>query len=471
MVNDRNAGFPRFNPPFLKALGIGLSVAAFLFLEALLLTQDSKLFDVLALILTVVPVAIYFGIKRPLLFPFALFLALVPFDTLLLVSRAGTLTKFLAILSGFAALVFLIRTKKAVPTSRSLLWWGVVAFWMTASVAWALDATLSWKYISTFLQLFSLYAIISMLPVTGKDLKVLLAAVVLGGTAAGAYGAYYFLHQPALLQERLFIANAETTVDPNLFGAALILPISLAVMSVLRMRRLGLKALYALPVAIMFGALLFTGSRGAILAVGVMFLYFFFRTPFRTQVGAVLATGIAMSFVVAPHIWTRFAQAGATGGAHRIPIWHIGFAAFQQHWLIGAGIGNFVTAYDQVFLKAATLFTQWSRAPHNLLLGTAAELGVVGLFFMLTAWFYQFKTVAHIKKGDAAYDLRVALEGSIIALFVASMFLDVIFTKFAWSTFLMLAILRSYTFTTGRRGDEKFVNRAIEHRAIHGKGY
>ncbi len=47
----------------------------------------------------------------------------------------------------------------------------------------------------------------------------------------------------------------------------------------------------------------------------------------------------------------RFADAEHTGAAGRFGIWKVGMEAFKQHWLLGAGIGNYRAVYNSVFIQ------------------------------------------------------------------------------------------------------------------------
>ena len=44
---------------------------------------------------------------------------------------------------------------------------------------------------------------------------------------------------------------------------------------------------------------------------------------------------------------------------------------------------------------------------------------------------------------DPDYALRLALEGALIGLFVAALFLDVMITKYVWLAFMLAALLRN----------------------------
>lgn len=85
----------------------------------------------------------------------------------------------------------------------------------------------------------------------------------------------------------------------------------------------------------------------------------------------------------------------------------------------------------------------WHRAPHNLLVGTAVELGIVGLALLFVAWYVQFRQLRDIPRGDEFYPMRIALEAAVIGTFIAALFLDVMIFKYVWLTFMLIALVRN----------------------------
>ena len=59
----------------------------------------------------VAPALLVLALKRSYLFPYGLYVVLVPFDNMLKISGSGTLTKFLGIASAFFIAVYAFRRK------------------------------------------------------------------------------------------------------------------------------------------------------------------------------------------------------------------------------------------------------------------------------------------------------------------------------------------------------------------------
>jgi len=150
----------------------------------------------------------------------------------------------------------------------------------------------------------------------------------------------------------------------------------------------------------------------------------------------VICGAIGSLFVTS--IWERFSTALSTGGAGRLSIWMVGMQAFKKYWLLGAGLGNFQDAYDRAYISVyQQINAHWSRPAHNIILGAAVELGVIGLTILLFAWFSQYKVLSTNDKHNAYYDVAIALQGALVGSFVASLFSDSMYDKYTWLVFML----------------------------------
>jgi len=395
------------------------------------------------------PVAIYLAITRPLLFPFGLYVVLIPFDNLLGISHWGTLTRLAAICSGLAVAFWAVRKRQILPVRPPVILWGMFVLWSAATFSWALNISpYAQASLGTLVQLFLLYAALSLIPVTDRDLSVIIMCVILGAVAAAAFGLYLYTHGMANYGGRLYInlgassshSLSQDRIDPNAFAAALLLPMSLSLMRFLSARRLWGKIAWFSMTLLLLTAIVESGSRGALLAVACIFGFFLWKSRFRAQLLPVAVVGVIGSLFVAS-IWERFSTAFSTGGAGRLSIWMVGVQAFKKYWLLGAGLGNFQDAYDRVYVSVyQQINAHWSRPAHNTVLGAAVELGVIGLTIMLLAWFAQYKVIATNNKRSAYYDVSIALQGALVGLFVASLFSDSMYEKYTWLVFMLITL-------------------------------
>jgi hypothetical protein len=437
---------PRGNLAARAALA-GIAVSGVVAAYAGVALAGTKTGLALSMLCTLGPALLYAALTSPILFPFGLYAGLTPFDNMLDIPSFGTVTRMLGAAAAIAMIFYLLRTKRFADPPRALVWWILLYLWMAASLFWAIEPDRSIQILSTAVQLFALYLVVTMFVVRLSDLRRLIVLVILGGAASSLYGIYLYMHG-VNLQQRLSIAsgaNDSSVVDPNQFAAALVVPIALAFLAVTTSKNLAFRILAGTMGAVMLLALALSGSRGAMVGLLATVLYVVWRSPNRLRL--LLAFG-SIAAVVAAFSWSylenRFQLAAVNGGAGRLDIWRVGLLAFQQNWLLGAGYADFQFAYDRAYIHVFQPFaTQWDKASHDLLLGTGVELGVIGLVLTLLAWWGQYKMLDPIGRGDARYPLRVTLQGCVLGLFVVALFSDIMIQKFIWLLFMLVVLTRN----------------------------
>jgi O-antigen ligase len=405
---------------------------------------------VLALVAVLAPITAYAALTSPLVFPFCLFVILIPFDNLITISAFGSLTKFLGLMCAAAIGLWLFRRRKYVVPDRAILAWSVFVLLAIASATWAIDPKQVLSPLFTMILLFLLYAELSFVPIDNRTLTIVIQAVILSGAIAAAYGAYLFHSGVDIAASgRLIIgtnsvADTGNHIDPNEFAAALLLPISLSLVASVEARRM-LVRLVAMACLVLLGAgIAFAGSRGSLVAIFAMLIFLLIRSRKRLLLGGVGVAGLGIALASYSNVLQRFGDVAASGGAGRLEIWKVGLAAFIQHPIFGAGFGNFTAAYNQAYLLVSlTKNMYWNEAPHNNLILVGVELGVVGLAIFLYAWWTQFRTLRAVTTDDPYYTLRVALEAALVALFVASLFLGTLSDKYLWLAFILVMLTRN----------------------------
>jgi O-antigen ligase len=428
-----------FSPVVLVLAVVVLSVTA-----AYLLAGGSKKDIALALAVAAGPVLLYLAIKRPFVFPFGLYAVLVPFNHLSYVQGLGTMTKLAGILASAALIFYVVRTKRWVRPPRVLFAWLAFVTWICASVLWAVNPDGSLYVIGILLQLFALFAVTAIVQVSPRELRAVLVLVALGGIAAAIYGGKLFLAGAQTESRRLFLEGAvqHESVDPNHFSASLLLPIALVLVYALYTHGVFRKlAAYCGLAALLLG-IYASGSRGALVATAAIMVVVFWRTRRWLELAFVTVTGIVLSLAVNASTWARFSV--DPSGSGRTSIWLIGAHAFAQRPLFGWGIGNFADAYDQWVLRLySPIFTKWGRAPHDFVLMTGVELGIVGLALLMWVIVEQARALRHIGPQDELYAIRVALESALIGILVVSFFLDTLYWKYTWLVFTAVVLARS----------------------------
>lgn len=404
----------------------------------------------LAACIYIFPIALFFAVRRPWIFPVALYAVMVPSDSYLNFTQltgGSSLTKVAAILATAAMAFQLFRSKKFVNPGGATLAWTCYAIWCSLTLLWGFnvnDDVLSWWF--TLLQLLAFYVVLIVAPIDEKDFQVVFNSFIVGAMFASLFGAYTFgVGGHKIVNEGRLKAyfNPDNKLVSDLFSASFVFPISIVTMNVLRTKWSVKKFALIFVWAVLLVGQLIVGSRGGLLADAMVFVYYVIKGRYRSQILFLAGLALLTSFAFPTSTWGRFLKPDPSGGSGRIEIWKVGLAALKDHWLIGGGFGNFPQLYNKYFL---TVFNQyyehWSRAPHNIILQAWVEIGVIGLGLMLWGWWTTFKSMDHIPKGHPLYDWRIAYEGGIGGTFIAAIFVGVMLYKFTWFSFTLTALYR-----------------------------
>ena len=383
---------------------------------------------------------------RPIVFPFAIYLFLVPFDALLQ-TGSGTITKFLAAASMGIVLLTIVDRRRLIAPPLVVALWGLFLAWNVASFIWSEDAFYQINLLNGTAQLFALLAIFSMVAIPWKDVKALLVAVVAGGVTCAAYGAYLFQQgsvSSGTASTRLTVALSKTqSINADHFSAALVFPFALAIVGALHLR--GWQKIGAmLSALVLIVGIAASGTRGSLIAVGVIWLYLMIAYRHRIQLAILGAVCVAGSAAM-PSVWMRFTDASQGEAGGRYSIWAIAWDAFRHHWLLGIGTGQFRLAYGESYIATATgrLVHPWAEDAHNLIASTAVELGIIGLLLVLGAWYAQFRLGTNIPRSSPMFHARIAVQAGTLGLFVNSLSVDMLFYKYLWIVFTIGVIVRN----------------------------
>lgn len=398
------------------------------------------------------PPALYAAIRRPLVFPFCAYILVMPFDTLGRLGGFGTITKLVGLLCAAALILRLLRGRDAVPTPRAVLAWLALLGWMLLSTLWALEPADSLPLVAQYASLLALYAVLSMMPATQFELDAVLGSTLVASVAAAAYGAWMFARgEDVLTSSRVIIRNGDFYIDPNNFATALVLPFAIAVTWLLGANSRLVRVAMIPALLLLAAGVAASGSRGGALAVLAMFLWLVVRSRRRIAAAALLAASLGAALAANPGLVQRFAEARSTDAAGRTDIWRVGLLALRDHWTIGAGVGNFANAFDHEYLNVfARYVLGWHWAAHNTFLEAAVELGLVGVVLLVVALCLQVSMLRVVGRDDPLFEIRVALEGALVGLLVASLSGTILNQKFTWLCFAAAALVRARALVAAR---------------------
>jgi O-antigen ligase len=224
----------------------------------------------------------------------------------------------------------------------------------------------------------------------------------------------------------------------NQFAASLIGPLALAMGCFVGSRNWIGRLVFLGALGSICAAIYLTGSRGALLGVVVMAIVFVFRFRSHWQVLLVVCLLLIVATVMPAAFIDRIVSVADkdSTGAGRTAIWAVGIEALETFGLFGGGFRSFPEIYGRTVPLNPM---QGGRAPHNVYLGTWVEVGIIGLVLMLMALGAHLWAVHRARGlGSAKFATRAA-EAACYGLLATSFFSDVMWTKFFWLPWIILA--------------------------------
>ncbi|ADY57271.1 O-antigen polymerase [Syntrophobotulus glycolicus DSM 8271] len=188
-----------------------------------------------------------------------------------------------------------------------------------------------------------------------------------------------------LLVEPVLRVNA-TFVDPNIFARFLILAIVANLVLQTFEKEREKKLLYSLSLPVLLGELALTSSRGGMLTLIVILAVALVLLPNRKAIlglGALGVFGSILFWAVKPEVLSRIlalTQNLNDTSPQRLYLWKVGIAIFQDHPLIGTGLGTFQSVFLQEYAHYQTV--AGATVSHTTILTIASELGIAGLLVL-----------------------------------------------------------------------------------------
>lgn len=403
------------------------------------------------------PIVLYLALQWPIESVFALYVLLVPFDNLLGAGSFGTITKFLGMVAGAFLLLWLVHRERVSFKSQPLRVIFLFGLWMLASALWSIDQSSSLQVIPTYLGLIVLYAVVTMVPMSTTQFRILLLLTLVGGALAAAYGVHAFYGNPLLSQERpenrrLVITVGQSAIDPNQFADSLLFPFCIAGMWALRARRFVQLAACAAVLVLLVTAVMLSGSREGFLGLVLIAGYYALRSRYRFRLAVTATCATLAASGLQSSMFVRLATAFQTGGSGRTSVWAVALEAAKHRPIQGYGIGAFQTVYDWFYLNTYQPYTNgWDSPAHNIVAHYLVETGVVGLALIVAFFWSQFRSLRVVEAGDVLYDDRIIMEAALLAIAFVSLSIDLFYYKYAWLVFFMLALMRNAALTRQER--------------------
>ncbi len=280
---------------------------------------------------------------------------------------------------------------------------------------------------------FIVFSLVLYNGVTNRgQLDVLLAVVVLAGTAVSVYGILQYLFRwgyqsAAWVDSDMFssiLFRVPSTLDnPNMLGQYLILIIPIGGAKLLAQRDWPGRIFYFLCCTLMCVCMILTFSRGAwlgLLFAGVVFAMLL--NP-RLILLAPLALA-ALWFILPDTVISRFTSIGNMSDAstsYRFYIWMGTLAMLKNYWLCGIGPG--AEAFNMVY-PAYSYNGISAPHSHNLFLQIVCDAGIaaLGVFLILIFVYFRMMCTALSRERDWTSRLyQIAFTGGVCGFLVQAM--------------------------------------------------
>jgi len=321
------------------------------------------------------------GLRFPLL-PLYVFVALVPIEETVNITGLGTLSRWSGIV--FALVYGLPRLGRLVPTAMPPAGWAYVG-WAVLSFTWARDPVTSQGELQTLVQLAAVGFLVADVVVHDPTvIRPLMWAYSASAAITAAIGTFGYL-MGGMAQDGRVAAIANQ--NPAQFATLLLPALVFSLHELLEGRRVAAGGLVAL---LCTAGIALSGTRSVWLAVAVVLAFLLLpRLGARRAAAALVVVGILVGVTlqipgVGALVTERTETAAATGGAGRTDIWTVGLEIVQSSPVLGVGFANFPVAFTPALVRAADVGSDvgTGRGPHNIVIGTLGELGIVGLLLL-----------------------------------------------------------------------------------------
>jgi len=201
--------------------------------------------------------------------------------------------------------------------------------------------------------------------------------------------------------------------DPNFFSQVMVVLALLGVERLMHEKRLFWKIMAGWAAAVSTLTVVFTFSRGTTIALVLSLIIFFWIYRLKPAQFLVIVTlGMAM-LLFAPQTYyqllmsitdvlptsngeinIRKDRAIQGRASENLTAWIM----FTDHPLLGVGLNNFSSLYQEYTKDLGLAPSATSRSPHNLYLEVAAETGMIGLLVFLTLIVFTFRSLFRARR-------------------------------------------------------------------------
>ena len=339
---------------------------------------------------------------------------------------------------GLFVLGKLIRRDVSWATSRQNRWILLLAGAVTVCSLLGTNSAMSMQIVQdVFLKILILYLLVLNLVDTPRRAIALQIAIALADAFLGAYAIYAKVTGIATIEGSR--AGAVGLLgDPNDLALTLLMGFPFLLSAFIETKG-ARRAAFTVLLALVFGGIIATQSRGGILGLGAG-LFFLLKHRIKSKIVVYGAVGVALVGMIAV-MGVKERQGLTSSGVDesaqgRLDAWQAGLRMFKAHPLFGVGVEQFPSNYLNYVVNAV----DWhQKATHNAYIQALAETGLAGIIPFLTLLGFTVRAASKLPKEKVPRGLEHALLSAqlpnIVGVLVSAFFLSM-----AWNWFLYILI-------------------------------
>jgi len=374
-----------------------------------------------------------------------------------------TISRLVAPVALLIVLIELVRGGAMMVVRPPVLFALAYSGWALASGMWTVSASHTLNLLGSLA--IALVYMLSFAVLVDSERQVKAVIYVLAGCSLliGVVSLLTFAGYPILAGDSLQAGRAQGGVgDPNFFANVQLVAFPLVLVLAASEKRFWLRWGLVLTALVTIGSVLSTLSRGGLIALTLVLVLIPFvpaRSLFasqrqKTAIMLLLVAGVLVLFsrpafraeVVtrATTIFTGGTETGSSSGSGRTELWKAARHSIDEHPLLGVGYGGFPSVSTE--LLNSTPGVDLSKiAPHpngievhSAYLGTAADLGLVGLALFVSVLVSTGVTLKRVAaRGRAVGELflgrvAMALVLSLVAWSFSSIFIETETSRPLW---------------------------------------
>lgn len=310
---------------------------------------------------------------------------------------------------------------------------GLFTLLVIISIVPASNKELALEAFVTYMKSAILYLLIINLVDSPKMMKYTLWAIVLMAGVNAFVGMTNFFSN-VILAGRVSALRE----DPNNLAIILVTAVPLTVALIKEQKHLISKMILVVCGISIIITTALTYSRGGAIALGFVLLWMLYherKNKFVIILSILVLTVIIYLFVEEFSHYQRLIRLVVKDQSflQRLKLYRGGIKMFISNPLIGVGIGNFIVWSTRYTGLMMALYA------HNIFLHIGAETGIVGLLSFVLILFSGFKAAVHAHRNGLKYNVRSVvnyangIKISLVGFIVAGMFLSQHFNKALWT--------------------------------------